>query len=134
MKGHSTFILACLLALWLPDYAQTINTVIVSPTNYQIVGNDLSIQVQASSTYVIDSVVADVQGRKALLVYNTSLGAFTGHLSLTGLVQDTTMLNITTTDANHNLQTVSRQFIYDLPPALTVLEPKSYSTARPGRG
>ena len=134
MKGHSTFILACLLALWLPDYAQTINTVIVSPTNYQIVGNDLSIQVQASSTYVIDSVVADVQGRKALLVYNTSLGAFTGHLSLTGLVQDTTMLNITTTDANHNLQTVSRQFIYDLPPALTVLEPKSYSTARPGLG
>lgn len=111
-------------------YSQ-ITPTIISPSLYQITGNSLSIQAQVQSTYAIDSVVASVSGRNVVLVYNAQAGVFKGLLSLAGLSQDTLTLAVTASDVNHNTRTISRKFIYDLPPVITVVEPKSYSVARP---
>ncbi|HMH23145.1 MAG TPA: hypothetical protein VK563_15280, partial [Puia sp.] len=129
-KMFGFFILYCFFQ---PTFGQTISVNIVSPRAFPISSVDslLNIQAIVASTYTLSSVIADVSGRQASLVYNPVTGHYEGNLSLAGLSQGSLTLDVTAHDINSNQQTASETFIYHIRPLLIVDSPISWSVARP---
>ncbi len=101
-------------------------------TNF-ISDNPLSIQVLVQSVNAVSSVTAVAGGRTTVLtaVANNAYYNYEGTLNITGLPQDTTRLTVYATDAFNNCDSASVNFIYSIPPDITVVQPAPYSVARP---
>jgi hypothetical protein len=104
---------------------------IQSPAEYQLAGNNLPINVAVNFVNPITSVKAFIGANSTLLTFNPLSERYTGNLSLTGLVQDTLLLNVSAIDNLNNTDTVQQPIIYDLPPGLIMEMPVNWSIARP---
>ncbi len=112
--------------------AGSISINFISPQLNQVYGNSLPIEVSVVSTFQVNSVVADVNGHLATLIYDIGSGHFSGNLLLTGLPEGISYpLTVTVTDIFNTQQQASVNFIYANPPGIDFIYPLSWSNAYP---
>jgi hypothetical protein len=122
-----------------PVFAQTsVSVSIVEPSPNTLVGDSLYVVAEASGTYELQTVQADLEGLQAGLVFTTaaysdplSEPGWTHTFSLAGLAQGSNTLTVTATDLFGNTAQAQCTIIYHLPPTLTVTEPVNGVVARP---
>ncbi|MFT5213423.1 MAG: hypothetical protein ACI9WV_001145 [Patiriisocius sp.] len=113
------------------SYSQEISVNILSPTQNQLIGNNLDISLSVQSTLEIANVLASVENQQSYLSFNNLTNLLEGSLSLSSLTQGTLTLNVKITDVDNNSYSENVQFIYDTPPNISVITPLNYSLARP---
>jgi hypothetical protein len=112
-----------------PSGSLSIN--LVTPAEGAISDNDLAIAAIVPSTFQLDSVKAQVDGREISLTYSSTAicngsacsAGWSGALSLAGLTRGAKTLVITATDVFGGSGVKERPFVYDRPPQLTVTSP-----------
>ncbi|MCU1264854.1 MAG: hypothetical protein JWM21_1172 [Acidobacteria bacterium] len=120
-----------------PARTPNISIAIVQPVNNGLTGNDLTVAVTVSSTFELQSVKANVDGRETALVFTTSgpceygCPAWTGIVSLAGLTRGAKVLTVTATDVMNGSAQAQQNFIHDQRPTLTVTAPLAETVARP---
>jgi hypothetical protein len=111
--------------------AGTFSINLVTPLEGAISDNDLAIAAIVTSTFQLNSVKAQVDGREISLTYSTTAicngsacnAGWSGTLSLAGLSRGAKTLVVTATDVFGDSGVKERSFIYDRPPQLTVTSP-----------
>jgi hypothetical protein len=102
----------------------TVSPNVTSPVDGALVGDNLSVVVNPTSTYQVQSVIATVGDRTTNLSYTRNVG-WTGTLSLVGVSRGAQTLIAQAVDVYGNSGQSQVSFVHDSPPALTVLEPSS---------
>ena len=138
------FALSALLLLFMPSPSHADITVSIVNNTYanglSVTDKILKIIVSVTSTFSINSVTADVEGRTATLTYtqnayNVNSGtlgpAWVGTIDLSGLTEDIKTITITATEAYGSVGTTTANFVYDNKPTVSVIEPLDYSFAPP---
>src|SRR5207237_4537886 len=103
--------------------AGTFNIFVVTPAESGLSDVNLAIGATITSTFQLDSVKAEVDGRQVSLTFsNTALcnggscsPGWAGELSLAGLVRGAKTLTVTATDVFGGSGQTQRHFIYDQP-------------------
>ncbi len=114
-----------------PVLAQTFTFNIEAPATNAFAGDSLPIQVSVAATYEVQSVTASVAGSTTNLLFSASGSVWTNTLSLAGVPPGQKTLTIVATDALSNSGQAQQFIIHDLPPALTIMEPRAGTVARP---
>ena len=115
----------------LPTAAGTISINLVTPLEGAISDDDLAIAAIITSTFQLNSVKAQVDGREISLTYSSTAicngsacnAGWSGTLSLAGLTRGAKTLVVTATDVFGGSNGMQRPFIYDRPPQVTVTSP-----------
>src|SRR5438128_8533781 len=102
---------------------QSISITIYSPGSGAIAHENLSVSVQVTSTFQLQSCQAVVEDRTNQLVFSSP--NWTGTLSLAGLARGNKVLTVVATDVFGSSNQVQRSFVYDLPPTLIVTAPQN---------
>src|SRR6266403_2062058 len=89
---------------------------------------DLSVAVQVSSTYQLQSVLAFVEDRTNQLAFASPY--WRGIVDLTGLSRGNKVHTVVATDVFGNSNQAQRSIIYDLPPTLIVTSPPNGTVVR----
>jgi hypothetical protein len=111
--------------------AGNISINLVTPLEGAISDNDLAVTAIVTSTFQLNSVKAQVDGREISLTYSSTAicngsacsAGWSGSLSLAGLTRGAKTLVVTATDVFGDSAVKQRPFTFDQPPQLTVTSP-----------
>lgn len=107
------------------------NFTVIQPSGGAIVADSVAVQVSVNSTYELQSVTAEVDGRSTNLTFSSMGNTWSGTLSLAGLASGQKTLTLTATDVFGSLGQTEETIVRDLPPTVSITEPRSGTVARP---
>jgi hypothetical protein len=121
-------------------FAANISIDIVQPALNQLVGSQLRVAASIQSEFELATVRASVGDRESPLTFASSAycdrfgchPGWSGVISLSGLPRGPKSVTVIATDVFGASAQVTRAFIFDAEPALTVVEPLDSTVARPG--